>query len=315
MNTIQTNLTLTKSQAEKVLADWLAAPVACTRIQPLRGGMINTVLRLDFDRDPYSAVIKLTNASGNFAVGGDFRTEARALDYLRQHTRFPAPRVYRVEEPAQTLPYAFLLIETVPGECLAGLRLTQAEQDDLDRQLAEALVELHGHTRQRFGGIDEQPGVARWIDIFGPRLVETRAQPEIARRLPPAVLADVDRAIGLAERALQDQGQPMLVHGDIWAGNMLVERAGQGWRLAGIVDPGVYYADVEVELAYLEGFDGRREAFFTAYTARRALRPGYERRRLFYWLHTALIHVWLFGDQHYRDYAARTAAAICQDWP
>ena len=36
---------------------------------------------------------------------------------------------------------------------------------------------------------------------------------------------------------------------------------------------------------------------------------GYERRRAAYWLHTYLIHVWLFGRQYVR------AAELLRDFP
>lgn len=51
-------------------------------------------------------------------------------------------------------------------------------------------------------------------------------------------------------------------------------------------------------------------AFFEAYTSQPPLRPGYEFRRLFYWLNTHMIHVWLFGDQQYHDRVASVAAEI-----
>jgi fructosamine-3-kinase len=105
-----------------------------------------------------------------------------------------------------------------------------------------------------------------------------------------------------------------LIHGDIWSGNLIIAPAPAqqgGWRLNGVVDPGIQFADVEYELAYLEVFDTRRQAFFETYLSRASLRPGYEYRRLFYWLNTALIHVGYFGDSHYCDFTAQTAAAIC----
>ncbi len=315
MNIIQNNLTLTQAQAEAVLSAWLGAPAACTAIRPLHGGMINAVYGLEFDREPFTAVIKVSATGGGFAssdfTSTDFATEARALDYLRAHTRFPSPRVYLLEATPQTIPFTFLLLETIPGVCLEGLSLSPAEADEIDRQLAETLLELHNHTGAHFGGITGQPASERWPDVFLPLLVEVRARPEIAQRLPSAALADVDRAIELAAAELADQGPPTLIHGDIWAGNLIVQPGECGWRLVGIVDPGLHYADIEAELAYLEVFGARRDAFFAAYTAQRPLRPGYERRRLFYWLKTALLHVWLFGDQFFCDFTTQTAAAIC----
>jgi fructosamine-3-kinase len=308
MNSMHTNLTLTQEQADLVLAAWQGSPLPCTGIRRLQGGMINTVLALDFATAPFSAVIKLTSPGNSFAA------EARALEYLRTHTRFPSPQVYLLDDTAQVIPYAFLLIETIPGECMEGIQLSGAEYDQVDRQLAETLLALHSHTRERYGEIDEPSGPAQWTDVFLPRLLESRAYPQVSERLAPAVLADVDRAIGQAEGALRDQGVPTLIHGDIWAGNLILAPAPKpqgGWRLSGIVDPGIHYADVEYELAYLEVFNTRRQAFFETYLVHTPLRPGYAYRRLFYWLNTALIHVGLFGDAHYCEFTAQIAAGIC----
>jgi len=273
--------------------------------------MINTVLRLAFDQPPYQAVIKLNRPgdSGPYALD----KEAAILRYLRKHTHFPCPQVYAEDSTGRQVPFAYLLLECLPGENLqramgAGL-VNPPDLADLDRQLARLLLELHSHTRSTFGKLDE-PGVSRWADLFLPRLHEVRAQPEISRRLSRAVLADVDYAIARAADVLADCGVPTLVHADIWAGNIIVQRYGAGWQITGIVDPGAEYADVELELAYLESFNQSRPAFMQVYTRQHPLRPGYQDRRTIYWLLTYLIHVWLFGEQQYLDLTAQLAAEL-----
>ncbi len=333
----QTDLQLTQAQAEAILTVWLSriasnVTVHCTGIQRLSGGMINTVLRLDFDHNlesaqaPSSAVLKLNTPQGGTRSasptdGGGFAAEARALIYLHMNTCFPCPQVYLDGSlPGSViadLPYTFLLLETLPGINQVEAQLSPADNDAIDRQLAEILLELHSHTRSTFGEIDEQGhnesnGCTRWSDIFLPRLVEVRQQPEIEQRLTNDVLSQVDQAIQQTENALSDQGQPTLIHGDIWAGNLIVHHVANGWRLSGIVDPGLQYADVEMELAYLEVFDTVRTAFFETYRSQQSLHPGYEFRRLFYWLNTCLVHVGFFGDSYYRAATARVAEAITQ---
>lgn len=313
MFNLQTDLQLTTSQAEEILTAWLgqrtrrAEPVRCTAIEPLSGGMINTVLRLRFDRAPYTAVIKLNQP------GSGFDAEARILRHLHR-TGFPCPEVYLVDDQAQLVPYTFLLLETLPGTSLHEVELSQEHRERVERELAAALVDLHGQTRPTFGAIDEA-GSPAWVDILMPDLHAIRAQPEIDARLSAAVLADVDRAIELAPQVLQAQGTPTLIHGDIWAANVIVHEAEDGWHLSGLVDPGSQYADVEMELAYLRSFNGRWDSFFDAYTAHRPLRPGYLQRWRIYWLRTYLIHVWLFGDQHYRDVTAEVASQILSASP
>jgi fructosamine-3-kinase len=300
---LNTNLTLTPAQAEPLLDAWLGAGVRCTGVERLHGGMINSVLRLSFDRDPYSAVIKLN------AGGQAFGDEARDLRYM--HARgFPCPRVYlEGTGPEAGFPYSFLLLETLPGVTFDDARMGRKDRACVERELAEVLADLHAHTRTTFGLVGT-PGSDRWVDLFMPGLLEVRQQPEVAHRLSPEVLGDVDRAIELAPGLLDDQGEPTLIHGDIWSANVIVVQNRGRWRLSGLVDPGAQYADVEMELAYLRVFHTVGEAFFDIYTAYSPLRPGYELRWPVYWLRTYLIHVWLFGDQHYRDRTAWVAREI-----
>ena len=70
------------------------------------------------------------------------------------------------------------------------------------------------------------------------------------------------------------------------------------------------YAPVEKEIAYLEAFDTVGEAFFDVYAGRRPLRPGYEFRRLFYWLNTYMIHVWLGFGAEFHDRIATTCDQV-----
>jgi fructosamine-3-kinase len=82
--------------------------------------------------------------------------------------------------------------------------------------------------------------------------------------------------------------RPALLHGDLWAGNILV---GDG-RLAGLVDPACYHGDAEVDLAMLELFSPPPDEFREAYGP---LEPGWEERRPVYQLFPALAHVRLWG--------------------
>lgn len=302
---LQPDLELTTAQAESLLEAWLAGPVVCSAIEPLAGGLVNTVLRLEFDRPPHRAVVKLHGSDGD-----TFAAEARALEYLRAETACPVPAVYLHDSSARLIPHAFLLLEQVPGVCLKGLDLDPTVRADLDAQLAAVLGELHSHKGTRWGSVDPDEGSTDWADLFVARLVDARALPAISERLAPEVLARIDEAIDLARPALRDAGTPTLVHGDVWEGNLIVHLEDGRWRLTGLLDPDLQFADVEFELAYLEVFDAARDAFFAAYADHHPVRPGYEQRRLFYWLYTALVHVALFGDEFFCHFTARTAERI-----
>jgi aminoglycoside phosphotransferase (APT) family kinase protein len=206
------------------------------------------------------------------------------------------------------IPYSFLLLECLPGTNLQAACLVPGQRVSVERELAEALVDLHSHKAQTFHGIGEETGVCCWAGRFLPDLEENRRDME--GLLPPTILEKLDVVLPLAEDALRDQGEPTLIHNDVWAGNIMVHERDDGWHLSGLLDPvGLQYADVEKELAYLQAFDTVGEAFFRIYAVRRPLRPGYEFRRLSYWLDTYMTHIWLgFGT----EFHGRTIATCNQ---
>ncbi|MDH3298895.1 MAG: fructosamine kinase family protein [Acidimicrobiia bacterium] len=302
---LEPDLDLTTAQAERLLGAWLSTPVACEEIVPLQGGLVNSVFRLGFDRPPNRAVVKI---HGN--ESDTFDSEARALHYLRTETACPVPTVYLHDSSARLIPHAFLLLEDVRGDCVHSLDLEPGDHIELDVQLADILGRLHRHKGGSWGDVETGGTSETWADLFAARLAEVRAHPALVERLGSDVLAQVDEAIGRCRPALVDCGRPTLVHGDVWDGNMIAVREHGRWQITGLLDPDLQFADAELELAYLEVFDNDREAFFAAYTTHHPLRPGYERRRLFYWLHTALVHVALFGDEFFCRYTTRIAEEI-----
>lgn len=304
-----TDLNLTQQQARALLSAWLGREVRYVLLRRMHGGMVNSVFHLTFERAPRKAVIKLHTS------GYSFEREVRDLQALHR-AGLPCPQVYAHGtggEP-EGIPYAYLLLEALPGLSLHEVqdRLTPEDRSRIERELADALIRLHAHTREAFGLVGGSPASTRWVDVFMPRLYEVRAKPEVRERLPQDVLRSVDRAIERAPHLLSSAGLPRLIHGDIWAANVLVEERSDGWHLSGLVDPSAEYGDAELELAYLKVFDTVGEAFFRRYTQVFPLREGYEVRWLVYWLHTYLIHVWFFGNPYYRQMTARVACALCQ---
>lgn len=299
------DLELTPEEAERILEAWLGGPVRCSEIRRLQGGLVNSVFRLEFDRSPHRAVVKLHGREGD-----PFSEEARALEYLRARTACPVPDVHLHDNSGRLVAHACLLLEYIPGVCLETLDLGATERADVDTQLADILGDLHTHTGTNWGRVDVDEGYSTWSDLVVARLVDVRARPAVAERLAPEVLTRVDDAIGLTPTVLRGSGPPTLVHGDVWDGNVMVRHEDGRLRVAGLLDPDLRFADPELELAYLEVFDTRREAFFDAYAQHHEVHAGYERRRLFYWLHTALVHVALFGDEFFCEFTARTAEQI-----
>ncbi len=116
-----------------------------------------------------------------------------------------------------------------------------------------------------------------------------------AGRLPKRLMGRLEALAGRLERWLEEPEHPSLIHGDVWTGNVLCRRG----RVAGFVDPAIYYAHAEIELAFSTLFGTFSGTFFARYGEIRPLRPGFFEERLdLYNLYPLLVHVRLFGGSY-----------------
>ncbi len=241
----------------------LGAPVA--RMVPLHGGDLSEVRRIDL-ADHRRVVAK---------TGPRVEAEARMLRALGD-AGAPAPHVLHVEPGLIVLNH---LDEGAPDA--AGWR-----------QLGRALRSLHAHHATRYG----------WAEDYGfdPVVIPNRQSGDWPRfwtenrllaapeSLPPDLRPRVEALAARLPDLLPKAPAASLLHGDLWAGNVLFTSDGG----AVLIDPACYNGHAEVDLAMLTLFGSPPPSFFDGYGP---LEPGHRQRQVIYQLWPALVHLRLFG--------------------
>jgi fructosamine-3-kinase len=272
------------------LADRIASIVnqRPTAVKSLHGGMIGDVYQIDLD-DNTHLVAKVSSEDGTLDI------EGYMLRYLRENSRLPVPEVLHAEP-------SLLVMTYLPG----GSNLSA----DVQSHAADLLADLHAISGDYFGlerdtliGSLHQPNPPSdsWIAFFRDHRLLYMAQiAHESARLSPALFERIQRFASALERWLHEPPHPSLVHGDLWTTNILA----QNGRVTGFIDPAIYYAHPEIELAYTTLFGTFGDPFFRRYTELRPLAPAFfEERRSIYNLYPLLVHVHLFGG----SYAASVA--------
>lgn len=247
--------------------------------QPLHGGCVGEVYQVTLDDG--ARIVAKVDSQGRLSCEGDM------LRYLATHSALPVPAVLH------SSPH-LLLMELVPGESHFS--------DATQRHAAELLAALHGvrapafgfETSTLIGGLHQpNPGSTSWLEFFRTqRLLYMGGEAARAGRMPQRLYARLEKFADNIERWLNEPEHPSLIHGDVWTTNVLA----QNGRITGFIDPAIYYAHPEIELAFTTLFGTFGSAFFERYQELRPLKPGFfEERRDIYNLYPLLVHVRLFG--------------------
>ncbi|MCP5097959.1 MAG: fructosamine kinase family protein [Chloroflexi bacterium] len=255
-----------------------------TNISPLSGGCIGQVYRVELSTGEQLVAKVDNNSNPKLAI------EGYMLRYLRAQSELPVPQIIHADDR--------LLIMTY----LSGDSRFSAEAE---AHAAELLAELHTHDAPAFGleqdtligGLHQpNPWSESWIDFFSAhRLMFMAGEGVKNGRLPSQVQSRIGKFCERLDRWISEPERPSLIHGDVWTTNVLAA----GNQITGFVDPAIYYADPEIELAFTTLFGTFGDPFFSRYHELRPIRPGFfEERRDIYNLYPLLVHVRLFGGSY-----------------
>ncbi|MBM3564562.1 MAG: fructosamine kinase family protein [Alphaproteobacteria bacterium] len=269
------------------LEDRIAAALGATvsRLSPLSGGCVGDVFRADLS-DGRRVVVKAGEEGSRLDLEGWMLGRLAAVN-------FPVPAVLHAADDLLAMDF----VETSGGI-----------NDRAEAHAAELLAALHGHTAPGFGlerdtligGLRQPNGWDEsWLAFFRDRrLLHMAGEAHRAGRLPARTLARVEKLAGRLGEWIPSDAKPSLIHGDAWGGNVLC----RGGKVAAFIDPAIYHADPEIELAFGTLFGTFGRAFFDRYGEIRPLRPGFfEERRDLYNLYPLLVHARLFGGSYVGD--------------
>ena len=224
-----------------------------------------------------------------------FLCEAQGLDTLRAASgSITVPRVIAVGKRDTETP-GFLIIEYLHG----SRRREEADDETLGRGLAA----IHRTTRSSFGfhatsycgptAQDNRASVT-WVEFYRDRRL--RPLVEALQRRSGLSFADrcvFDRLTERLEELLPTDSTPSLIHGDLWAGNVLSTTRGPA-----LVDPACAFADREMEFGITTLFGGLPPRAFSAYQEAWPMRHDWRERNPLYQLYHLLNHALLFGGNY-----------------
>jgi fructosamine-3-kinase len=272
------------------------------------GGEVRSMTRLGGGDVAESYRVELTDGRTVFAKThrspppGFFTTEANGLGWLRDPDILPVPEVLAVSDGERSDGPAFLALEWIDE----GGRTTD------EAAFGRALARLHRTGLASFGREDKRTTGSRalpndpcdtWVEFYATRRLA------VLRRLAAESAALTDRSLSMLDEVIDRLGDlggppepPARLHGDLWAGNRIIDRHGRSW----LIDPAAHGGHREFDLAMMRLFGGFGPVAFDAYDDEFPLADGWEHRVPLHQLAPLIVHAVKFGG----GYAGATERAL-----
>ena len=274
------------------LVDLFGTSVTIAQTDRLSGGDINKAYGLTLTTGQH--IFMKANAKDNAAF---FTAEAAGLQAIADTHTIGTPRILCCgTDDGEDVGYSFLLLEYIQS---AGRRSDYWEV--LAQELAamhKATVEVahqYGFPQNNF--IGARPQNNTWSDSWITFFRDQRLAPQFRDAdsyFTPADRTKITKLLDNLDRFLVEPEHPSLLHGDLWAGNVMCGPDGK----AMLIDPACYIGHREADLAMTQLFGGFPQAFYEEYKKAAPLQPGYEERRDLYNLYQLLNHLNLFGPTY-----------------
>jgi fructosamine-3-kinase len=219
-----------------------------------------------------------------------FGTEAAGLGWLAAANAVNVPTVLAVRDEQPNL----LVLEWI-DEGRRGAR-------DGEERFGRSLAALHRAGAPAFGREDRRTTGSRglpnepcetWSEFYATQRLLPLA------RLARGVLShhSIEELTTLAGR-LDELGAaeeaPARLHGDLWAGNRLVDTVGESW----LIDPAAHGGHREFDLAMMRLFGGFGDDCFAAYADVHPLADGWSDRLALHQIAPLVVHAVKFGGSY-----------------
>ena len=227
-------------------------------------------------------------------IGQNMEVEAFMLKYLKENSNLPVPDLYFYSDN-------IILMSFIDGNSNIGPK----EQ----KNVASIIANLHGIKQTHFGFnrntligslLQKNNQCSSWIEFYREyRLLDFSKKALKEGSLESTDFKRIENFCSKLTNFIGEPKHPSLIHGDLWTSNMLFFNG----EIKGFVDPAIYYADPEIELAFSTMFNTFGSDFFEEYQKYRPLDSGFfKERRDIYLLFPLLVHIRLFGGSYVANF-------------
>ena len=210
----------------------------------LRGGLFNTTYRLDME--DRSVILRLGPVHREVLLPYEqyLMASEPVIQELMWRRGIPTSKTVFLDLDRSFLDRDIAVVGSIPGASMASLELDPAKERGICRKAGELVRSIHTISAYDLPVPPEHPfgrtslvlngkGSDSWREAILCEVRQWSEHAEAAELLPYELIQRCVRCFEVLGAVLDEVTEPLLVHGDIWYGNLLVD---EGGSLQAIID-------------------------------------------------------------------------------
>ncbi len=208
----------------------------------LTEGMFNAVYRMTIEPGIGDVVLKSSPPSDVALLTYErdiLRTEAAFYQLAGQLPGIPVPRVLATDLSRRDLDGDLLVVSALAGQGWAqlGERVSSSDDARLRRDLGALVGRLHSIRGTAFGYFQQGAAQGRtWREAFTRMIDDVLCDGDRFDVKLPRTSSEIRDAVQRTGALLDEVATPVLVHFDLWRGNILLDDVNGQWEITGIID-------------------------------------------------------------------------------
>lgn len=245
---------LRKEELNKIIENYFGMGIKFKE-RLISGGLFNTTYYIEIPEKSKKVILRVGPVNRDLLMPFELNL-MKGEEYvykLCKNNRIPCSNVLLCDTEKKIINRDYMMVEYIDSKALSEIKIGEDIENKLYYEVGEHISRLHNITSEKFGwvcDVSEGNGFSLWSEYL---IYEVSKLSDKIRKFnifDDEQLELFKSCIYKYKEILDEVKTPHLVHGDLWAGNILVENKNNNFNIAAIIDADrAIFGDIEFEFA------------------------------------------------------------------
>ena len=245
---------LKKEELNKIVENYFGIGIKFKE-RLISGGLFNTTYYIEIPEENKKVILRVGHVNRDLLMPFELNL-MKGEEYvykLCENNKIPCSNVLLCDTEKKIINRDYMMVEYVESKALSEIKISEDIENKLYYEVGQHISKLHSITSEKFGrvyDVSEDNGFSLWSEYLIDEVSKLSNKIRKFNIFDEEQLELFKSCIYKYKEILDEVKTPHLVHGDLWAGNILVENKNNNFNIAAIIDADrAIFGDIEFEFA------------------------------------------------------------------